>query len=152
MQMLGAMPHASQLTTYASQVLISLGYHSLEDSPRREDLSEQYLCICECYVLDKFFSTLLFRPQSLPKLSFKPSTAFRHDMSMMLYPISLTLLELAEVLEGLSSAVRNQRTAMDAGQVQMPFRSLEEQMYDIHARMDEVSAIILYPSCQTVRC
>jgi hypothetical protein len=99
-------------------------------------LTEIHLYICTCYLLDRFCSIVLLRPLSLPKLAFRPTSVFWHDPSSLLTSLGRTLLEFAEVLEELSNVV-NRQVAMDDRQITSILGSLEEQMYNLRARIDE---------------
>lgn len=101
-QLLGDASQAWILTSYASRVMVALGYHNLtaEALKENEHSDEIRHCLYYGYYLDKALSMLLVRPPSLPDLNLEPVSLIELDPTEPLKTKMRILLKLSHVQDG----------------------------------------------------
>ncbi|KAH8428052.1 fungal specific transcription factor domain-containing protein [Aspergillus melleus] len=105
LQLLGDASQAWTLTSYASRVMVALGYHNLSPQALKEhdDSAEIRHCTYYCYYLDKALSMLLVRPSSLPDLNLDPVSLIELKYTEPLKMKMGILVKLSHVQDGVLS-------------------------------------------------
>ncbi|KAI9043312.1 uncharacterized protein KD926_003842 [Aspergillus affinis] len=105
LQLLGDASQAWTLTSFASRVMVALGYHNLNSQALKEhdNSAEIRHCTYYCYYLDKALSMLLVRPPSLPDLNVDPVSLIELKYTEPLKIKMGILLKLSHVQDGVIS-------------------------------------------------
>lgn len=141
MQLFGNISKSYTWTTYAIQTLISLGYHTITSSAVNTEQDEAIQAsLMWCHLFDKSMSTLLQRPQMLPKLQLPLASLLHSDPSSGMTQFVLVLLSISEVQEAVLNLhptihARNQ-TALTAS-----INSIRSKMTSIQASLDIVRVL-----------
>ena len=102
LQLLGDASQAWTLTSFASRVMVALGYHNLTSQALAENEHSVEIrhCLYYCYYLDKALSMLLVRPPSLPDLNVEPASLIELKPTEPLKIKMGILLKLSRVQDG----------------------------------------------------
>ncbi|KAJ5118632.1 uncharacterized protein N7443_007562 [Penicillium atrosanguineum] len=132
MQFRGDVSQCWTLTSFASRILVSLNYHTLNGlSPSSDTESQIHGAIFTCYHFDKLLSSLLLRPPSLPELKVKPADLVQLDPHTPLTAIMKAIVELAQIQEvTLSLALKPDLS--DETYQRNTINALVQTMYNMH--------------------
>ncbi|KAF9891413.1 hypothetical protein FE257_004269 [Aspergillus nanangensis] len=139
MQNQGDMSRSWTLTAFASRILVSLNYHTIDrrvasDGQAQDINGALYLC----YYLDKILSVLLLRPPSLPRLKITPADLVCLQPRLPLSACVKIMVCFGQVQDGVLDILFNHNESDD--QV-MAVNSLVQEMEHVRGLMDE-------PQCQ----
>lgn len=138
MQLQGDMCQCWTLTSFASRILVSLNYHTLNgSSPSDGTESQIHGAVFTCYYLDKALSSLLLRPPSLPELQLKPADLVQLDLDVPFSAVMKTLVELAQIQEVTLSIALKPGLLGEAYQ-RSTIDGLVQTMYSMHAEYQKV--------------
>ncbi|KAI9926480.1 hypothetical protein ASPWEDRAFT_176548 [Aspergillus wentii DTO 134E9] len=145
-QLLGDASRAWVLNAFASQVLVSLGYHnatteSLEDNDSKYEIHD---CIFWCYYYDKTLSMLLVRPPSLPNIRLQPTSLVRVQPKDPLTWKVRILVRLSQVQETALSLVlrdKEMRVPIVAESLRRELESIQAETTQAREQSKDFAAI-----------
>ncbi|KAK1149345.1 hypothetical protein N8T08_006568 [Aspergillus melleus] len=132
LQLLGDASQAWTLTSFASRVMVALGYHNLSPQALKEhdNSAEIRHCTYYCYYLDKALSMLLVRPSSLPDLDLDPVSLIELNYTEPLKIKMGILVKLSHVQDGvLSLLIKGDKLTEVEASASIP--ALKSELQDI---------------------
>ncbi|PWY89625.1 hypothetical protein BO94DRAFT_565393 [Aspergillus sclerotioniger CBS 115572] len=138
-QMQGNPTRGWTLTAFASQLLVTMNYHTIrEDTPvRSQEDEDARQCLFSCFYLDKMLSMLLLRPPSLPRLKINPSILVPLDDGVPLGMIVKTVVELAQVQEAALELICGRNGPSDRNKVATKLGAIVQDLVSLRSVIDE---------------
>ncbi|PYI07689.1 hypothetical protein BO78DRAFT_442994 [Aspergillus sclerotiicarbonarius CBS 121057] len=138
-QMQGNQTRGWTLTAFASQLLVSMNYHTItENTPARSQEEEDARqCLMSCFYLDKMLSMLLLRPPSLPRLKINPSLLVPLDDGVPLSMIFKTMIELAQVQEAAMELICGRHGLSDRNDFATRLGAIIQDLVSLRSAIDE---------------
>ncbi|PLB45069.1 hypothetical protein P170DRAFT_513133 [Aspergillus steynii IBT 23096] len=115
MQYLGNMSYSWNLTAFASRILMSLNFHTVEATYDLDD--ETRASLYWCYYLDRVLSCLFVRQPSLPKLHIDPASMVPVGSQNPFHAMVKIMVEMAKFQEQVLDMQLNQEALADNSRV-----------------------------------
>ncbi|GKZ48425.1 hypothetical protein AbraIFM66951_000486 [Aspergillus brasiliensis] len=138
-QMQGNPTRGWTLTAFASQLLVTMNYHTIRiDTPvQNQEEEDARHCLFSCFYLDKMLSMLLLRPPSLPILKFDPSLLVPINDNIPLAMIMKSMVELAQVQGAAMELVCGQLGPMDRDSLATKLGAIIQDLMSLRSVIDE---------------